>query len=397
MTDKSRTPLPLAAALPAAVFVTAIFFCNFLSRVIFSPLMPLIQADLGFTHAGAGHLFLALAVGNGTGLFLSGFLSRLMNHRKTVGLSAILVGCAALIVPLGTSYVTLLATVFLLGVSVGIYLPSGIAVITSLIRKEDWGKTMALHEMAPNMAYVSAPLLAEAVLLFFEWRSTLYILGAVQIALGLWFLSKGRGGEFPGVAPGLGNTAKIIRKPVFWVIVLFMATAVGASIGPYSMIPLFLVDDHGFTREQANQLLAASRVAACAMPFLAGWMTDKWGARPAILFAVLTNGLALVGIGVASGEMLVGMVFLQPLCSVLLFAPGLTILSMAFGSQRRPVAIALMGPLNAIFGIGLFPTFLGHMGDAGQFDLGFLLQGCLLLATLLFLPVLPKGNGSPTA
>lgn len=392
MTEKTVSPKPFLAALPAVVFVAAIFYCNFLTRVVFAPLMPLIQSDLGFTHAGAGHLFLALAVGNGTGLLLSGFVSRATDHRRTVGISAILVGLGAMIVPFTSSYWTLLAAVFVVGVSVGIYLPSGIATITSLVRKEDWGKTMALHELAPNAAYVTAPLLAEAVLLFFEWRTTLYIMGAAQIALGAWFLRAGRGGEFPGLVPRPDKVAEIVRRPAFWVIVLFMSTAVGASIGPYSMIPLYLVDAHGFARAEANELLAVSRVAACVMPFLAGWATDRWGAKPAILISVSASGLALVGLGLASGSLLVAMVIVQPMCSVLLFAPGFTVLSMAFNPQERPVAIALMGPINACVGIGLFPTFLGHMGDAGLFGLGFLLQGCLLLATLLCLPLLP-GNG----
>lgn len=396
MTEKTTTPKPFLAALPAVIFVAAIFHCNFLTRVIFAPLMPLIQSDLGFTHAGAGHLFLALAVGNGTGLLLSGFFSRAIDHRRTVGTSAILVGLFSMIVPSTNTYGTLLAAIYVVGVSVGIYLPSGIATVTSLVRREDWGKTMALHELAPNAAYVLAPLIAETVLLFFEWRSTLYLLGGVQVMLGLWFLMAGQGGEFPGVVPRPGKIIEIVRQPIFWVIVLFMSTAVGASIGPYSMIPLYLVDDHGFGRAQANELLAVSRVAACAMPFLAGWVTDRWGAKPAILLSLLANGLALVGLGLASGSMLVAMVIIQPVCSVLLFAPAFTVLSMAFDPHDRSVAIALMGPLNACIGIGLFPTFLGHMGDAGQFGLGFLVLGCLLLLTLLCLPLLP-GNSANRA
>lgn len=392
MTRNTNVSQPFLAALPAVVFVTAIFFCNFITRVIFAPLMPLIQTDLGFTHAGAGHLFLALAVGNGTGLLLSGFFSRAFDHRRTVGTSAILIGVFSLAVPSTQTYASLLASIFVLGISVGIYLPSGIATITSLVRREDWGKAMALHELAPNTAYVAAPLLAEAVLVFFEWRSTLYLIGVGQIVLGVWFFRAGRGGEFPGIVPRPDKVVEILKRPIFWVIVMLMSTAVGASIGPYSMIPLYLVDDHGFAREEANQLLAASRVAACAMPFLAGWVTDRWGARPAVVLSVLANGLALVGLGLASGTMLVAMVVLQPICSVLLFAPGFTVLSMTFEPQDRSVAIALMGPLNAGIGIGLFPTFLGHMGDAGLFDTGFLALGGVLLATLLFLPVLP-GRG----
>ncbi len=393
MSDTSRLPQTFRKALPAVVFVTAIFFLNFISRVVFAPLMPVIQADLGFTHAGAGHLFLSLAVGNAIGLLLSGLVSRSMLHFRTVGLSAILVGVCALIVPLAQNYYSLMGAIFLLGVAVGLYLPSGIATITSLVRKEDWGKTMAMHEMAPNSAYVMAPLLAEAVLFLFDWRAALTLLGVVQVCMGIWFVRSGQGGCFPGVVPGPSMVMQIIRRPVFWLLVLMFSMAVGASIGPYTMLPLYLVDAHGYTRESANQLLAISRTMACLIPFLAGWITDKWGAKVAIFCYLLLTGSALVTLGFASGNLLVAMVLLQPVCSVFFFAPGFTLLSNIYDPSQRSVAVSLLGPINALVGLGLVPTFLGHMGDAGVFNAGFFTQGCILLGTLGFLPLLSKSEG----
>lgn len=383
---------PFRLVLPAVVFVTSIFFCNFLSRVVLAPLMPVVQADLGFTHAGAGHLFLALAVGNGIGLLFNGFVARALDHRRTVGVSAIMVGVLALLAPLARDYGMLMGALFGLGLSVGLYLPSGIAAVTSLVQPKDWGKSLAVHELAPNLSYVVAPILAEAVLHFFNWRAALGFLGGLQVCLGIWFLYSGKGGEFPGVVPNPDKFKKIIAHPYYWLLVLYFCMAVGASVGPYTMIPLYLTDAHGYTREQANHLLAVSRIAACFFPIIVGWMTDKWGAKPVIRLYLIANGFALVMLGLTSGSLLVASVLLQPVLSVIIFAPGFTMLSNAFGPNKRPIAIALMGPVNAIVGVGLVPTFLGHMGDAGMFDYGFLIQGCLLLASIVFLPLLPSGK-----
>jgi len=394
MSDMHAPPKFFRTALPAVLFVTSIFFLNFLSRVILAPLMPVVQHDLGFTHSGAGHLFLALAVGNATGLLLSGFVSRAANHRRTVGISSIMVGCVAMVTPLATGYWMLLTAMLALGTAVGIYLPSGIATISSLVRKEDWGKTMAVHELAPAASYVAAPLIAEAMLLFFEWRSALYLLGGLQILLGLCFLRYGKGGEYPGIIPGPLMVMQIVRRRIFWMLVLFFCLAVGSSVGPYSMMPLFLVDAHGYTRAEANQLLAVSRVLACFFPLVAGWIADKWGPKPSIAIFIVTTGLSLIALGLASGPLLVAVVLMQPAFTVFMFAPGFTLLSMVFPPEHRSVAVALMGPINALIGVGLFPTFLGHMGDAGMFNVGFIIQGSLLLAAMFFLPTLPKGTAS---
>lgn len=390
MAHSTTHSLPFKGALPAVIFVTALFLCNFLSRVVLAPLMPLAQADLGFTHAGAGHLFLALAIGNALGLLFSGFVSRVLNHRRTVGLSAIMTGAVALMTPLAGSYSTLMTILFALGLAVGLYLPSGIASVTYLVRRKDWGKALAVHEMAPNLSYVIAPLLVEAMLLWADWHAPLFLLGVVQLVIGVWFLQSGRGSEALGTVPSPDMLKKIIKQSTFWILVLMFCMGVGASIGPYSMLPLYLADVHGYSREEANHLMAVSRVMACVAPFIAGWLTDRWGARPVIFLYLILNGSALVALGIASGGLLVNMVLLQPVFSVILFAPGFTILSLSFEPQERSMVIALMGPINAIVGMGLFPTFLGHMGDAGMFHTGFMVQGCLLLCVMAFLPLLPK-------
>ena len=388
---------PLKTALPAVMLIASIFFFNFISRVVLAPLMPVIQSDLGFSHSGAGHLFLALALGNAVGLLLSGFISRAVSHRVTVGLSGVLVGLVAMVTPLAGSYYMFLGALFALGTSVGLYLPSGIASILSLVRNEDWGKALSVHEMAPSLSFVLAPLLAEGMLLFFDWQMVFHLLGGLQFCLGLWFIKAGRGGDFPGTVPGPLMVLQIVRRPIFWLLVLFFSLAVGSSVGPYSMLPLYLVDAHGYSREGANRLLSLSRILACFAPFLAGWITDKWGPRPSIFLFLLLTGVALVTLGLARGSLLVGIVVMQPLFTAFMFAPGFTMLSMVFPIEHRSVTVALMGPLNALIGIGIVPTFLGHMGDAGQFDTGFVILGTVVLSSMFFLPLLPGGTASQSS
>ena len=46
-------------SIPAYV---GMFFLNFIGRIIFAPLMPTIEQDLGLTHSQAGSLFFLIAI-----------------------------------------------------------------------------------------------------------------------------------------------------------------------------------------------------------------------------------------------------------------------------------------------------------------------------------------------
>lgn len=381
---------PLMQALPAVLLVVSIFFLNFLSRIILTPVMPVVEVELGFSHADAGSVFFCLGVGNGLGLFLNGFLSREMGHRRTAGWSAIIIGTVALTASQAWSFHSLQLAILLLGVAAGLYLPSGIAAVTSLVRKEDWGKALALHEMAPNTAFVVAPLLAEVLLIWFEWRSSLMLLGTLQLFLGAYFLKFGRGGDYPGVTPFSRQAVTILRQPQLWLLILCFVWAVGVALGPYSMMPLYLTSDHGFSREAANQLLAVSRFAAIFVTFLGGYLADRWGAKPVMIVFFIGCGMTTFLLGVASGSLLVAAVMLQPVCTVLFFTPAFTLLSKMFDPEERNVAIAIMGPVNATFGVGVIPWVLGMLGDVGHFSTGFMVLGILCMALLVVVPLLPS-------
>ncbi len=81
----------------------------------------------------------------------------------------------------------------MLGLAGGFYLPSGIASLTGLVNQKDWGKVLGFHQLAPNLAYILAPLLAELVLTWHSWRMVLIIYGIASIGLALSYIKWGQG------------------------------------------------------------------------------------------------------------------------------------------------------------------------------------------------------------
>src|SRR5512137_442567 len=146
------------------LFLAAIFFVNFLARIILSPLMPVIEADLKVDHGQAGILFLLISVGYFIALMASGYVSSRLKHKYTIVLSSVTVGLALLATAFSPGLDGVRLGILVMGMAAGLYFPSGMATITSLFRSQHWGKAIAVHELAPNLAFAAAPLLSEMLL-----------------------------------------------------------------------------------------------------------------------------------------------------------------------------------------------------------------------------------------
>ena len=240
--------------------LTLLFYMNFMARIVQAPLMPAIENDLNITHAEAGSLFLILSIGYFITLIGSGFVSARLTHRWTMVLS---IGCAG-----GTLLATAASEgvwgirfgLFLTGLSTGLYLPSAIAAITEFVSPRHWGKAIAIHEVAPNLAFVTAPVFAEAVLGWYSWQAVLAVLGVAALLSGIIFALFGRTGASAGEAPNLRSIGVLGRQPSYWLMILLFGLGISGSLGIYTMLPLFMVNAHGLERDFANTLLAVSRV-----------------------------------------------------------------------------------------------------------------------------------------
>ena len=169
-TDASdRHPEAFRHCVGALLLLTSIFFLNFMARIAQAPLMPAIEKELGLSHSAAGALFLTVSAGYFVTLLLSGFVSARLNHHRTIVLSSMLVGAALLATAHSRSVWGLHLGLLSVGLAAGLYLPSAIASLMGFVSSRHWGKAIAIHEVAPNLSFVLAPLFAEAVLVFFSW------------------------------------------------------------------------------------------------------------------------------------------------------------------------------------------------------------------------------------
>ncbi len=378
------------------LLLTNIFFLNFLSRIIFAPLLPRIQKDLTLSHVEAASLFLFITLGYSVSLLCSGFISNRLRHKKTIVLSATAVGIALTGIALCDDIWTIRGGLLLLGLAAGLYLPSGMASLTALVSARHWGKAIATHELAPNLSFFVAPLLAESLMMWFSWRGVLVFLGVCAILTGVLFSHFWKGEDFPGEAPNFLSLKTLFSEKSFWIMMMLFSFGICATLGIYTMLPLFLVAQHGLERNWANTLVALSRISGMFMAFLAGWTTDRVGPRLTMMAVFLIAGLATVFLGACTGSWLVLMVFLQPVVAVCFFPPGFAALSAIGPPGARNVAVSLTVPAAFLVGGGAIPMGIGMMGDAGFFALGVSAAGGLILSGALLALFYKPGSAKPT-
>jgi NNP family nitrate/nitrite transporter-like MFS transporter len=154
----------------------------------------------------------------------------------------------------------------------------------------------------------------------------------------------------------------------------------GAQVGVYTMLPLFLTQEKLMSIPSANALLGIANISPLAMVFVAGWVTDRIGERWAMFGALSLTGAATVLVGAADGLWLRVGIFLLPAFAVCFFPPAFSALSRIVQPNRRSVAAALVPPIAFIVGGGLLPVALGYMGQHYTFALGFAIIGAATVA-----------------
>jgi NNP family nitrate/nitrite transporter-like MFS transporter len=375
-------PFPVGAI----AFLTGIFYLNFVSRVMLGPFLPLIEHELGLGHGGAGSLFFFIQIGYAAGLLGSGVVSGRFTRRCTIIISSIAVGLAMLGLSRSVSLGEIRLWLAILGTAAGLYLPSGIAAITHLSSEAHWGKALAVHELAPNLGFVTAPLIAEALLAVISWRGVLAVVGCGGILLGGCFALWGHAGDLRGEPPRLQNVARVARDPSLWVMALLLTVGIGSGLGLYSMLPLFLVNEVGMPRAGANTITGLSRLSCLAVLFVAGWLTDRTGDRRALLLCLTTTGALTLCMGLFPGPTLTPVfIFVQAAAGVLFFPPAFAAVSRIAPTQMRNLAISLTTAVGVILGGGGVPAGIGYLAEVASFSLAFTLLGALVLLSPLLL------------
>jgi len=378
--EQAESTIVFKTILGPLLFLALIFFLNFSARIIFAPLMPLIGADLGLSNQEAGFFFLMIAAGYCVALICSSFVLAKLTHRAIIVCSALTVGLAMLGIAFSESRLLMQIGLFMLGMTTGIYLPSGIATITSLAPSKFWGRAIAVHEIAPNLGFFLVPLLAQALLGFLLWRQVLLLFGIICLLIGLTFWRFGKGGHSYGAAPSWAAYLTILKEPSFWLMMVLFSMGITGTMGIYNMFPLYMVKELGFDQSTANQWFGFSRISGLFMAFAAAWAINRFGPKKTLFVVFLISGICAIFLGIVPRPWVIVLLFVQVTAAVCFFPVGFSVLSALGKPESRNMVVSLAVPLAFVVGSGLIPALIGWIADVTHsFTLGISLAGGFIL------------------
>jgi MFS transporter, NNP family, nitrate/nitrite transporter len=372
---QARAGIPgLTTVLP----VVSVLYVILLARSVMSPLLLDIERAFGVSHGEVATIFVAFTVGYSLTFLFSGFVAERITHRWILPFAAA-IGAAGLgLVAVAPTLAVLQLALAIFGIGQGLYVPSGLNVITASIDRRRWQKTMSIWELAPHLSMVSAPLLVLALRPTVGWRGV-YFVTALLLALGaVLFALTFRTGDFHGSRPSLGAVGPLLRHPQFWLLIALFSIALGAVDGIYLLIPAYLITEVGIDHATANILFGASRILPIAFLLLTAVISDRLGPIWTIVISLTGTGLATMTAGISTGIPLMAAITLQPSLGAIFFPAGLSLLSAIMPERARNVAYSLVIPPALVLGTGILPAFIAHLGDVATFAAAFVGVGSVM-------------------
>ena len=364
------------------LLLAGIFFFNFFARIFFAPLLPELEIRLGLNHGQAGLFFLFISCGYFAALLSSNLVSARLGHKKTILVSIAGISLSLALISTTPSSLLFRPSFFLLGASAGLYLPSAVATISSLFHPGQMGRAFGVHELAPNLAFVAAPLYVALLLPHFGWQQVIRLLLPLLLATGILYAVVGQDFDHKAAPPTLKMYTALFSTRSFWLMVLLFSVGITSTLGIYSVLPTYLVSVHGFDEQQTNLLIAATRVPTVLAALAGGFLADRFGKRRAMGLVLAGSGLVTILLGQNLSLVRIA-IWLQPIIAVCFFPAGFAMLSQIGPPKARSIVVSLTIPLAFVIGGGLVPAIITRLADHGLFAAAISGTGLIILLSSL--------------
>lgn len=360
-----------------------------LGRLVLSPLLPTIIADLEISRAAAGVGLTVLWAFTALAQFPGGRLSDGLS-RKTMllaGLGANVVGFSML--ALSSGYNQLVISLAVVGVGTGLFIPAKYLVLTELF-VERRGRAFGVNSAAAEIGGVLASVAAVGVLALGAWRVTFVPVAGILL-LGILAFSVWSDERVTLARTSLdvrGTARRLFGNRDLLLLLLTFSLFSFVWQGVTGFLPDFLHVHKEFSQTSASNAFAVLFVVAAVVTPIIGGLGDRLGhARVGILTPLV--GSVGLGVIILAGDR-IGVIV------------GIAILASGIGSFWPLLYAHLMealpdrdmggdfGATRTVFmGLGsLGPAYVGVVVDVAGYVPAFVgFVGCLLVTTGLLVSI----------
>jgi predicted MFS family arabinose efflux permease len=369
-----------------------LWFLNFSGRMSLSPILPIIEVELGISHARSGGLIFFIATGGTISVFLAGLVSQRIGYKRSILSSYAAMSLSLVCFGYAQNYGQFVASAFLIGLGGGLYLPCAVPVITSIFSRNSWGKVISVHETAPSTAFLITPILAAFILQVFSWKSDFFFIGGVNLLIIIlfWILA-------PDPRPvrekriGYG---RVMARRDFWMITVLWTLSSTATAGIYNFLPLFLVTEKGMALATANTIFGITRVGGLLATLVTGFLVDRYGVKKILFLILFIGGSSTIGFALAEARwFLVAMLLVQATVSVAFFPAAITNVSKITALEERSTYTGMIMTIGSI-GMGIIPVIMGAVADRWNFKVDFLALGAVTMACCFLIKYIEESHVS---
>ncbi len=359
------------------LFLLFIWFINFSVRIVFSPILPLVEDEFMVNHARASGIFTFMSAGYGISVILSGLFSGRIGYKRSIVICLSLLSLINFLIPLVQNFYLLYLFALVVGLAHGLYIPSAIPLITEYYAERNWGKAIAIHDTGASSAIFATPLVALVLLQFIPWRGMFLVYGSIFVICLFVFIFVTT--EVRIVNPARAVFRDVVRIPSLWFMTIIWVFGAGSNLGIYAITPLYLTKELGFSIDYANTILSISRLVSIGVAVACSFIVDRFSLKRMIFVLMLITGIFTVLMGLSPIKYTGALLFFQAFFVTGFFPLGLVGIARTFSREMRGLATGIILATSFFTGGGVVPWLLGVSGDLYSFRLGITILGILTI------------------
>lgn len=358
-------------------------------------MLPLIRDDFNLDYTRAGWVVSAFTLAYGISQLPAGWLADRIGARLLIAIGISGVALCGILAGISPNYFVMAIFLVAMGILGGGYHPAASPLVSESVEAKNRGRALGLHQIGGTASFFLTPLIAVGIAtLFGSWRGSFITLSLFTFVFGIILyvlLGRRRDGrqsinESPANHPETPTAASRISRLIPFIILGIVTQIV--TFSTLSFIPLFAVDQFNTSEEVGGALLAIAQFAGLwAGPF-GGYLSDRIGKVPVMLFVSLLAGPAVFLLSLVSLNWSVYLVLLILGMSQYAAMPITESYIITHSPERNRSTILGIYYFASRGGPGLLMPAMGWLSDHYSFATSFSLVGAAMLVIVIICSLL---------